>query len=78
MKKLYSEIEKLRKNVSQKKYRELKEKNEGDKIYGWVFEDDDVLYEELEYLQATYSEYYIKKVLNVYLEVLQSMQRKVK
>ena len=72
--KKYKEVNALRDKVknninSMEYYFKLKEKNKGDIMYGWMFEDDSILYDTLEDLKD-YSFEYIYNVLCSYESTL--------
>lgn len=62
--------DKVKNNLNLKEYYfKLKEKNKGDEMYGWIFEDDSLLYDTLEDLED-YSIDYIYAVLCSYEDTL--------
>ena len=62
--------DKVKNNLNLKEYYfKLKEKNKGDEMYGWIFEDDSLLYDTLEDLKD-YSIDYIYAVLCSYENTL--------
>lgn len=62
--------DKVKNNLNLKEYYfNLKEKNKGDEMYGWIFEDDSLLYDTLEDLKG-YSTEYIYCVLCSYENTL--------
>lgn len=70
----YKEVNTLRDKVKNninlmEYYFKLKEKNKGDMLYGWMFEDDSLLYDTLEDLKD-YSAEYIYVVLCSYEDTL--------
>lgn len=70
----YKEVNSLRDKVNnnlnlKEYYFKLKEKNKGDEMYGWIFEDDSLLYDTLEDLKD-YSIDYIYAVLCSYENTL--------
>lgn len=72
--KKYKEVNALRDKVKNNSnlmeyYFKLKEKNKGDSLYGWIFEDDSLLYDTLEDLKE-YSAEYIYSVLCSYEDTL--------
>ena len=73
LKKMKKEIEKLRKNINKEKYNNLKILNDNDVFYKWAFENDDVLYEDIE--NELYTNKYMHDVGMVYMEILQNCQK---
>lgn len=76
----YTEVNTLRDKVknninSMKYYFKLKEKNKGDEMYGWIFEDDSILCDTLEDLQD-YNIEYIYSVLCCYENTLYDICKK--
>lgn len=72
--KKYKEVNKLRDKIKNNSnlmeyYFKLKEKNKGDVMYGWMFEDDSILCDTLEDLED-YSVDYIYTVLCSYENTL--------
>lgn len=72
--KKYEEVNALRDKVENNSnlmeyYFKLKEKNKGDEMYGWIFEDDSILYDTLEDLED-YNVNYIYNVLCSYENTL--------
>lgn len=72
--KKYEEVNALRDKVKNNSnlmeyYFKLKEKNKGDEMYGWIFEDDSLLYDTLEDLEY-YNVSYIYSVLCSYENTL--------
>lgn len=70
----YKEVNALRDKVKNNSnlmeyYFKLKEKNKGDSLYGWIFEDDSLLYDTLEDLKD-YSAEYIYNILCSYEDTL--------
>lgn len=70
----FEEIRRLRKNVDMNKYQSLKESNTKDVLYGWAFENDDVLYESIENIKW-YDDKYIYTIVLVYIEILNNCQK---
>lgn len=73
LKKMQKNIEKLRKNIDIKKYNKLKELNKNDIFYKWCFNNDDVLYENIE--NDLFINNYMHDVGMVYLELLNNCQK---
>ena len=76
----YKEVNTLRDKVKNNSnlmeyYFKLKEKNKGDMMYGWMFEDDSILYDTLEDLKD-YSIEYIYSVLCCYEDTLYDICKK--
>lgn len=80
--KKYKEVnslrDKVKNNLNLKEYYfKLKEKNKGDEMYGWIFEDDSILYDTLEDLED-YSIDYIYAVLCSYEDTLYNICKRGK
>lgn len=78
--KKYEEVNALRDKVKNNSnlmeyYFKLKEKNKGDVMYGWMFEDDSILYDTLEDLED-YNVSYIYSVLCSYENTLYDICKK--
>lgn len=78
--KKYEEVNALRDKVKNNSnlmeyYFKLKEKNKGDEMYGWMFEDDSILYDTLEDLED-YNVSYIYNVLCCYESTLYDICKK--
>lgn len=76
----YNKIQTLREKVKNNKesmvyYNYLKTINNGDPLYGWIFEDDSILSDTLEDLDL-YQDNYIIDILNVYAGELESILTK--
>ena len=76
----YKEVTTLRDKVNNninlmEYYFKLKEKNKGDVMYGWMFEDDSIFYDTLEDLKD-YSFEYIYSVLCSYENILYDICKK--
>lgn len=72
--KKYKEVNKLRDKIKNNSnlmeyYFKLKEKNKGDVMYGWMFEDDSILFDTLEDLED-YNVDYIYSILCSYENTL--------
>lgn len=78
----YNELLQLRadfnKNEKAKKYyKELKEKNKNDIMYGWLFEDDAILNDTAEDLDI-FEENYKKDIINTYVDELRYIIEKTR
>jgi hypothetical protein len=71
----FEEIKKLRKNVDKNKYQALKKINTKDFLYGWAFENDDVLYDSIEDIRNCYENRYVNSLMLVYIEILNCCQK---
>ena len=71
----FEEIKKLRKNVDKNKYQALKKINTRDFLYGWAFENDDVLYDSIEDIRNCYENRYVNSLMLVYIEILNCCQK---
>lgn len=74
---LYEKVEELRKTVINDQaymtyYQHLKEINQGDKLYGWIFNTDDILNDTPEDLDL-YQKAYIRDILTVYKNELENI-----
>ena len=72
---IYEKVEELRETVkNNQKYMEyyntLKELNEGDQLYGWMFTTDDILNDTPEELNL-YQKAYIREILTIYKDELE-------
>lgn len=70
----YKTVEILRQKLKEdpkalKYYKTLKEKNDGDLLYGWIFDNDAILTDTLEDLDI-YEVNYLNELLNVYIQEL--------
>lgn len=74
MEKLERNVRNLRKNVDILKYNKLKKLNENDIFYNWAFDYDNVLYDDV-VNDDFYNVQYKKDVLNVYIEILEKIQK---
>lgn len=74
MEKLERNVRELRKNVDILKYNRLKKLNENDIFYGWAFDYDNVLYEDV-VNDDFYNVQYTKDILNIYIEILEKTQK---
>lgn len=74
MEKLERKVTDLRKNVDILKYNKLKKFNENDMFYSWAFDYDNVLHEDV-VNDNFYNVQYIKDILNVYIEILEKIQK---
>ena len=77
MREKYQKLQALRKKVKSNKnymdkYQELKKLNKNDEIYGWRFENDDVLEDSIFNLED-YTPKYLEVIISAYLEVLESV-----
>ena len=77
MREKYQKLQALRKKVKSNKkymdkYQELKKLNKNDEIYGWRFENDDVLEDSIFNLEE-YTPKYLEVIMSAYLEVLESV-----
>lgn len=77
--KKYKEVNTLRDKIKNNSnlmeyYFKLKEKNKGDVMYGWMFEDDSILYDTLEGLED-YSVEYVYNVLCSYEDTLHDISK---
>lgn len=77
MREKYQKLQALRKKVKSNKkymdkYQELKKLNKSDEIYGWRFENDDVLEDSIFNLED-YTPKYLETIISAYLEVLESV-----
>lgn len=77
MREKYQKLQALRKKVKSNKkymdkYQELKKLNKNDEIYGWRFENDDVLEDSVFNLED-YTPKYLEVIISAYLEVLESV-----
>lgn len=68
--KLYGEVEDLRHQLETSKkakqlYNQLKKINKGDQLYGWMFDDDAILTDDLDTL-SLYQDNYIIDILTTY------------
>lgn len=77
MREKYQKLQALRKKVKSNKkymdkYQELKKLNKNDEIYGWRFENDDVLEDSIFNLEE-YTPKYLEVIISAYLEVLESV-----
>lgn len=80
--KKYKEIEKLRNKIKKNKkamkyYTLLKKQNTNDILYSWLFENDNLLNEDLRSLEI-YDPSYVFEILSCYESELFSICRKVK
>lgn len=78
----YSELVQLRKDFqknekAKKYYKELKEKNKNDIMYGWLFEDDAILNDTTEDLDI-FEENYRKDIINIYVDELRYIIEKTR
>lgn len=77
----WEKLEELRKQVKDNKkameyYEILKELNQHDCLYGWMFGNDDILSETLEDLEL-FQNAYIRDILQVYINELETILLKV-
>lgn len=77
MREKYQKLQALRKKVKSNKnymdkYQELKKLNKNDEIYGWRFENDDVLEDSIFNLED-YTPKYLEVIISAYLEILESV-----
>ena len=77
MREKYQKLQALRKKVKSNKkymdkYQELKKLNKNDEMYGWRFENDDVLEDSIFNLED-YTPKYLEVIISAYLEVLESV-----
>ena len=77
--KKYTEVNKLRDKIKNNSnlmeyYFKLKEKNKGDMLYGWMFENDSILSDTLEDLEEDNDEY-IDNVLCSYEDTLYDISK---
>mgnify|MGYP000119344441 CR=1 FL=1 len=77
MREKYQKLQALRKKVKSNKnymakYQDLKKLNQNDEIYGWRFENDDVLEDSIFNLED-YTPKYLEVIMSAYLEVLESV-----
>lgn len=77
----WEKVEELRKQVKENKqaieyYEILKELNQRDCLYGWIFRNDDIMNETLEDLEL-YQNAYVRDVLQVYINELENILLKV-
>ena len=77
MREKYQKLQALRKKVKSNKkymdkYQELKKLNKNDEIYGWRFENDDVLEDSIFNLED-YTPKYLEVIISAYIEVLESV-----
>ena len=77
MREKYQKLQALRKKVKSNKkymdkYQELKKLNKNDEIYGWRFENDDVLEDSIFNLEE-YTPKYLEVIISAYIEVLESV-----
>lgn len=77
MREKYQKLQALRKKVKSNKkymdkYQELKKLNKNDEIYGWRFENDNVLEDSIFNLED-YTQKYLEVIISAYLEVLESV-----
>lgn len=71
-------VEELREKVKNSEqcmryYEQLKEINLGDALYGWMFDYDAILEEDLIDFATSYQKPYVRDVLQVYANELESM-----
>ena len=71
----FEEIKKQKKNVDKNKYQALKKINTKDFLYGWAFENDDVLYDSIEDIRNCYENRYVNSLMLVYIEILNCCQK---
>lgn len=74
IKKLYEEVEDLRRQLKASEkakniYNQLKRINKNDQLYGWMFDDDAILTDDLDTL-SLYQDNYIIDVLTTYKQGL--------
>lgn len=74
IKKLYGEVEDLRNQLKASEkaksiYNQLKRINKNDQLYGWMFDDDAILTDDLDIL-SLYQDNYIIDVLTTYKQDL--------
>ena len=74
---LFEKVEELRKEVIKDKkameiYNHLKEINKNDSLYGWMFNNDEILTDDLEVLDL-YQKPYIMDILKVYRNELENI-----
>lgn len=74
---IWEKVQELRKQVQEnqnalKYYEHLKEINKGDQLYGWMFNYDEILTDDLETL-SLYQKPYIRDVLTVYKNELENI-----
>lgn len=77
MREKYQKLQALRKKVKSNKkymdkYQELKKLNKSNEIYGWRFENDDVLEDSIFNLED-YTPKYLEVIISAYIEVLESV-----
>lgn len=77
MREKYQKLQALRKKVKSNKnymakYQDLKKLNKNDEIYGWRFENDDVLNDNLFDIED-YKPEYLKTIMSAYIEILESV-----
>ena len=77
---MFQEVDYIRSKIINNKkamsiYQDLKNKNNGDQLYGWMFQDDAVLYETLQDLDL-YELKYQKDVIIQYRDLLESILKK--
>lgn len=77
MREKYQKLQALRKKVKSNKkymdkYQELKKLDKNDEIYGWRFENDDVLEDSIFNIED-YTPKYLKTIMSAYIEILESV-----
>ena len=78
-----NKIEELRQQVKNdtkcmEYYEYLKELNRNDLLYGWLFTNNDMLEEDLYELSETYQKGYVKDIMQVYINELETILIKIK
>ena len=73
-----NKVEKLRKQVKEdtrcmEYYNCLKELNKNDLMYGWLFNNDDMLEEDLQEFSTCYQKPYVLSVMQVYANELENI-----
>lgn len=73
-----NKVEELRQQVKNdtkcmEYYNYLKELNKNDKMYGWLFNNDDILQEDLQEFSTCYQKPYVLSVMQVYANELENI-----
>lgn len=73
-----NKVEELRKQVKENTkcmeyYNHLKELNKNDLMYGWLFNNDDILQEDLQEFSTCYQKPYVLSVMQVYANELENI-----